>query len=115
MKAHAIDQSLNKSIVMSYYIIAAVNHQLTDLISFHNHNYRLRLANQNPNTTASLALECLKCKNSKSFRQILHALKWEYLSFHTVYGLETLRIYLYSPSLWTGKVLSKSKIWPKMW
>ena len=56
MKAHVVDQSLNKSIVMSYYIIAAVNHhQLTGLISFHNHNDRLRLANQKPNTTASLA------------------------------------------------------------
>ena len=56
IEAHVIDQSLNESIVMSYYIIAAVNHyQLTDLISFPNHNDRLRLANQNPNSTASLA------------------------------------------------------------
>ena len=56
IKAHVIDQSPNKSIVMSYYIIAAVNHyQLTDLIAFHNRNDRLRLANRNPNTTASLA------------------------------------------------------------
>ena len=55
MKAHIIENSLNESIVMSYYIIAAVNHQLTDLISFHNHIDRLRLANQKPNTTASLA------------------------------------------------------------
>ena len=60
IEAHIIDQSLNESIVMSYYIIAAVNHQLTDLISFHNHNDRLRLANQNPNTTASLAPRILK-------------------------------------------------------
>ena len=42
MKAHVIDQSLNESVVMSYYIIAPVNHhQLTDLISFHNHNDKL--------------------------------------------------------------------------
>ena len=35
MKAHVIDQSLNEFIVMSYYIIAVVNHhQLTDLILF---------------------------------------------------------------------------------
>ena len=59
MKAHVIDQSLNESIVISYYIVAPVNHhQLTDLISFtmtDNHNDRLRLTNQKPNTTASLA------------------------------------------------------------
>ena len=56
MKAYVIDQSLNECIVMGYYIIAAANHhQLTDLISFHNHNDRLRLANQKPNRTASLA------------------------------------------------------------
>ena len=56
MKAYVIDQSLNESIVMSYYIIAAVNHhQLTDLISFPNHNDRMRLANQKPSTIASLA------------------------------------------------------------
>ena len=56
MKAHVIDQSLNESIVMSYYIIPPVNyHQLTDLISFHNRNDRVRLANQKPNATASLA------------------------------------------------------------
>ena len=61
IKAHVIDRSPKKSIVMSYYIIAAVNHyQLTDLISFHNRNDRLRLANQNPNTTASLAPRVLK-------------------------------------------------------
>ena len=55
-KAHVIDQSLNESIVISYYLIAPVNHhQLTDQISFHNYNDRLRLANQKPDTTASLA------------------------------------------------------------
>ena len=47
MKAQVIDQSLSKSIVVSYYIIiAAVNH---------NYNDSLRLADQKPNTTASLA------------------------------------------------------------
>ena len=59
MKAHVIDLSLNESIVMSFNIIASVNHhQLIDLISFtmtDNHNDRLRLTNQKPNTTASLA------------------------------------------------------------
>ena len=56
MKAHVSDQSLNESIVMSYYIIAAVNHhQAADLISFHTHNNRLSLANQKPSTTASRA------------------------------------------------------------
>ena len=39
MKAHVIDQSLNESIAMSYYLITPINqHQLTGLISFHNHN-----------------------------------------------------------------------------
>ena len=47
MKAHVIDQSLNESIVMSYYLIPPINHhQLTDLVSFHNRNDRPRLANQ---------------------------------------------------------------------
>ena len=56
MKAHVVDQSQNESNVISYFIIATVNHhQLTDLISFHNNNDRLRLANQKPNTTASLS------------------------------------------------------------
>ena len=51
MKAHVIDQSLNESIVMSYYIIPSVNHhQLTDLVSFYNCNDRL--ANQKPNTNS---------------------------------------------------------------
>ena len=51
MKAGVIDQSLNESIVMSYYLIPSINHQqLTGPISFHNHNDRLRLANQKPNT-----------------------------------------------------------------
>ena len=58
MKAHVIDQSLNEYIVMSYYIMAAVNHhQLSDLISFYNSNDRLRLANQKTNTTASLSVK----------------------------------------------------------
>ena len=50
MKAHVIDQLLNEFIVMSYYIIAAVNHQLNDLISFHND--RLKLANQKPHKSS---------------------------------------------------------------
>ena len=37
MKAHVIDQSLNESNVMIYYLIPPVNHhQLTGQISFHN-------------------------------------------------------------------------------
>ena len=117
MKAHVIDQSLNEFIVMSYYIIAVVNHhQLTDLISFHNCNERLRLANQKPKTNSITShVECLQCRNSKSSHQKLYAFECEYLSFHTVYGLETQGIYLYSPSLRLCKVLSKSEIWPKIW
>ena len=40
MKAHVIDQSLNESIVMGYYLLPPVDHQLTDLFSFHNYNDR---------------------------------------------------------------------------
>ena len=37
MKAHVIDQSLNESIVMRYYLLPPVNHhQLADLFFFHN-------------------------------------------------------------------------------
>ena len=47
IKTHIIDQSLNKSIVITCYLLSPVDHhQLTDLFSFHNHN----LANQEPNT-----------------------------------------------------------------
>ena len=113
IKAYVIDQSLNEFIVMSYYLIPPINHhQLTELISFHNFNDRQRLANQKPNTNSITSqVECLQCRNSKSFRQKLHS----YLSFHTVYELETLRAYLYSPSLRTGIVLSKFEFWPKIW
>ena len=62
-----------------------------------------------------LPLEGLECRMSKSFRQKLHDFKCEYLSFHSVYGLETLRIYLYSPSLCASQVLTKSKIGQKIW
>ena len=58
-----------------------------------------------------LPLAGLECRNSKSSGQKLHAFKCEYLSFHTVYGLETLRIHLYSPSLCASQVLIKSKIY----
>ena len=51
IKAQVIDQSLNESIVMIYYLIPPINqHQLTGLISFHNYNDQLRLANQRPDT-----------------------------------------------------------------
>ena len=104
IKAHVIGQSLNESILMSYYLIPPINqHQLTDLISFHNHNDRLRLANQKPNTNSITSqVEWSQCRNSKSSRQKLHSFLCEYLSFHTVYEFETLRMYLYSPSLRTG-------------
>ena len=106
IKAHVIGQSLNESIVMSHYLIPTINrHQLTGLISFHNYNDILWLANQKPNTNyIASQVECLECRNSKSSRQKSNSFKCEYISFHTVYELETLRIYLYSPSLRTGKV-----------
>ena len=50
IKAHVIGQSLNESIVMSYYLIPPINQASTGLIYFHNCNDRLRLANQKPNT-----------------------------------------------------------------
>ena len=53
MKAHVIDQSLNESIVMSYYLIPPISHyQLTDIFPFHSYNDRLWLANQKPNTNS---------------------------------------------------------------
>ena len=117
IKTHVIGQSLNEFIVMSRYLIPPINHhQLTGLISFHNYNGRLRLANRKPNTNSiSSQVECLQCRNSISFCQKLHTFKCEYPSFHTVYELENLRIYFYSRSLRTGKVLSKSDIWPNIW
>ena len=62
-----------------------------------------------------LPLAGLECRNSKSSRQKSHAFKCEYLSFHTVYGLETLRIHLYSSSLCASQVLITSALWPKIW
>ena len=51
IKARVIGQSLNEFIVMSHYLIPPINrHQLTGLISIHNYNNRLWLANQKPNT-----------------------------------------------------------------
>ena len=90
MEAHIIDQSLNEFIVMSYYLLPPVNHQLTDLFSFHNYNDWLWLANQKPNTNnITSQVECLESKNSKSFCQKLHTCDCEYFSFHTIYELET--------------------------
>ena len=96
IKAHVIDQSLNESIAMSYYLITPINHhQLNGLISFHNYNgqskAKYKLHHQ--------YVQCLQYKNSKSSRQKLHFFKCEYLSFYTVYELEILRIYCYSPGL----------------
>ena len=90
MKEHIIDQSLNEFIVMSYYLLPPVNHQLTDLFSFHYYNDWLWLANQKPNTNnITSQVECLESKNSKSFCQKLHTCGCEYFSFHTIYELET--------------------------
>ena len=61
-----------------------------------------------------LPIKCLECRNSKSDRLILHTFICEYLSFHTVYRLETLGIHLYNNSLIAYKVLDKSGIWPKI-
>ena len=110
MKARVIDQSLNESIVMSYYLLPPGNyHKLADVFYFYISNDRLPLANQKPNTNyIASQVECLECRNSKSSCQKLHCFKCEYLSFYTVYELETLRTYCYSPSLRTGKVLNKS-------
>ena len=61
LKAHVIDQSLNEPIVMSYYIIASFQSSSTDRPNFfHNHNDRLNLANQKPNTTVSLSPRMLE-------------------------------------------------------
>ena len=53
-----------------------------------------------------------KCEYSKSNHLIVHTFGCKYLGFHTIYGLETLGIPMYSPSLLTCKVLGKSEMWP---
>ena len=55
------------------------------------------------------SVECLEYRNSKFSRQKLHTFGCKYLSFHTVYGLKTLGIHLYSPSLRACKVWSRSE------
>ena len=51
IKADVIAQSLDESIVMSYYLLPPVNHhQLTDLISSHNDKDEQWLTNQKLNT-----------------------------------------------------------------
>ena len=117
MRAHVIDQSLNEFIMTSYYLLPLDNHcKLADLFSFHNYNDRLWLANQKPNTDYITGqVECLECRNSKSSRQKLYTFGCKYLNFNTVYRLETFGIHLYSSPLRACKVLSKSKIWPKIW
>ena len=114
MKAQGIDQFLNESIGMSYYLLPPVNHhQLTELFGYHNYNDRLWLANQKPNTNStSLAKQNVWNANLPS-KDCTFGCK--YLSFHAVYGLETLRIYLYSPSLRACKVLDNSEIQQKNW
>ena len=73
MKAHAIDQSLNDSIVMSYYLIPPINHhQLTDIFPFDNYNDRLWLAIKVKYKQHHLPLEGLECRNNKSSGQKLH-------------------------------------------
>ena len=116
MKAHVIDQSLNKSIVMSYYLIPSINqHQLTGLISFQNHNDRLRLANKKPNTNYIISTQNVcNLEIANLSQQRLHFF-YMYLSFYTIYELETLRVYCYSPSIHTGQILSKFEIWLKIW
>ena len=48
MKAHVIDQTLNESIVMNYYLLPPVNHQLTYF--FFTITITDWLANHKPNT-----------------------------------------------------------------
>ena len=61
----------------------------------------------------NLLLVCLKCRNSNCSK--LHTFGCTYLSFHTIYRVETLRTHLYSPSLLALKILGKSEIRPKIW
>ena len=81
MKANVIDQSLNESIVMSYYLLPPGNyHKLADVFYFYISNDRLPLANQKPNTNyIASQVECLECRNSKSSCQKLHTFECEYL------------------------------------
>ena len=112
MKLHTAGQShkhsLIECILMRYYLLPPVNHQQADLFSYHNYNDRLWLANQNPNTNYVISqVECLKCRNNRSNHLKLHTFGCKCLSFHTVYGFETLGIHLCSPSLLACKVLGK--------
>ena len=71
---------------MSYYLLPHVNHhQQADLFSFHNYNKKLSIKTQ---------------------IQKLPTFACEYLGFHTIYGLETLRTQFFSFSLLACKILA---------
>ena len=103
MKAHIIGQS-HECILMSYYLLPPVNHhQQADL--FYYHNPKLQPGqSKSEYELHHWPVECLECRNNKSNR----------LTLHTVYGLDTLRIYLYSPLL-ACNFLEKYEIRPKIW
>ena len=118
IKTHIIDQSLNKSIVITYYLLLPVNHhQLTDLFSFHNHSRRPCLANQEPNTNCVTSFQNLRHVEIANLPAKNYTLLNVHTSatFYTDDKLEILRLYVYSLSLRAGKVLSKSELWPKIW
>ena len=64
MKAHVIGYSLNECVVMSYFLLPPVNyHQQADLLSYHNYNGWLWLANQKPNTNYIISQENVEIAN----------------------------------------------------
>ena len=79
---------------MSYYLLPPVNHQQA-YYPYFNYNGQSKAKSK----LHHKPVECLECRNSKSTRQKLSTFGCKYLNFYIIYGLETLRIYLYSPSL----------------
>ena len=113
LKAHVIDQSLNESIVMGYCLLPPVDHQLTDLFSFHNYNDR-QTGQSKAKYKLHQLLECLECRNSKSFRQNYTLLN---VNISALTQFMDLRNFgnLFVQSSTFMHVLSKSEIWPKIW
>ena len=116
MKAHVIDQSLNGSIIISYYLLPRllsiiINRQtyLSFTTTMTDSDWPIRSQIK----IASLASRMLGMQKQQIFRLKITHFGCTYLSLHTVYGLDTLGIHLYSHSLLACKVLGKSDIWPK--
>ena len=68
MISQAHGRSLNKQIVMRYYLLPLVNHhQNAYLFSYRNYNDEQRLANEKPNQATSLVMRMLKLPEMTQF------------------------------------------------